>query len=232
MTNSKRNMPLHFHRHLNPEGEMGLWHITESAEYFESRLSLLPSEKAQLAELKGHRRLEWLAGRWLLHEMSGREERGACLKDEHGKPYLEGSLYEISISHSREMAAIMAAPRAVGIDIQKLVGKIERIAHKYMREEESASLQASSRLVHLHVYWGAKEALYKAYGRRQLDFKAHIHISPFSFDPKGGSMTGQIIKGDFREKYEIFYEQFDDYILVHAMEDIGDQRLASRLVLV
>ena len=218
-------MPLFFHRHLIPEGELGIWHITEPAEYFESRLTLRPSEEAQLAELKGHRRLEWLAGRWLLHEMSGREERGACLKDEHGKPHLEGSLYDISISHSREMAAIMAAPRTVGVDIQKLVTKIERIAHKYMREEESASLQPVSRLVHLHVYWGAKEALYKAYGRRQLDFKAHIHIAPFVFDPQGGSFSGEIIKDDYRAKYKIYYEQFGEYILVHAMEDIGDQRL-------
>ncbi len=219
-------MPLLFHRYLQPEGELGLWRIEETEDFFLDRLDLSSVEEAYIEKMKGHRKLEWLAGRWLLHQMSGRSFRGACLKDEFGKPHLEGSLFDISISHSREMASVMAAPRSVGVDIQKLVGKIERLAHKYMRPEELASLQAATRLEHLHVYWGAKECLYKAYGRRQLDFREHLKIDPFDYDLSKGTFTGRVEKGEYLSFFELYYERIEDFILVYALEDIGDVRLA------
>ena len=154
--------------------------------------------------------------------MSGRKKRGACIKDEHGKPYLENSLFEISISHSRDLAAVIAAPQAVGIDIQKIVSKIERIAHKFMREEEMASLQEETRLEHLHVYWGAKEALYKAYGRRQLDFKEHIFINPFEYDVTNGRCSGYTEKENEHIPFQLQYELVgQDYMLVYAVEEVA-----------
>lgn len=217
-------MPLLFHRYLQPEGELGLWKIEEPESYFLDRLELLEVEKQQVDQMKGHRRLEWLAGRWLLHLMSGREQRGACLKDEYGKPYLSESLFDISLSHSRELASVMAAPRAVGVDVQRIVDKIELIAHKYMRPEEMESLEAASRLEHLHVYWGAKEALYKAYGRKKLDFKGHIFIEPFAYDVTLGQCRGYVQKEDFLQHFQLTYEQIEDYILVAGMEELGDVR--------
>ena len=219
-------MPLVFHKHVQSEAELGLWRITEDEDYFLDRLNLFPKEQLGLEKLKGHRRLEWLAGRWLLHLMSGREDRGACLKDEFGKPYLENSLYQISISHSRELASVMASPKLVGVDIQKLVGKIDRIVDKFMREVEIDSVSSNFRLEHLHVYWGAKEALFKVYGRKQLDFKKHIFIEPFSFDLAKGTCKGAVVKDDYKLECDLFYKKIEDYILVYGMEAIGDMRLA------
>lgn len=212
-------MPLLSHESITPVGELGIWEITETEDFFIEKLDLLPTEKEYIATLKGHRKLEWLAGRYLLHYMSGRAIRGACVKDEFGKPYLKNSLYQISISHSRELASVIAAPFSIGIDIQKLVGKIERIAHKFMRDNEMESLEERTRLEHLHVYWGAKEALYKAYGRRELDFRKHIHIEPFSYDLENGFCSGQVLKGDFEARYQIWYERRGDFILVWAIEE-------------
>ena len=219
-------MPQIYHKYLETEGELGLWKIEEDELFFYRQMSLSKVEQKQLEKIKGHRRLEWLASRWLLHKMSGRKFRGACLKDEFGKPYLQNSLFEISISHSRKIAAVIAAPVLVGIDIQKIVGKINSIAHKFMRPEETNSLNDETKLVHLHVYWGAKEALYKAYGRRALDFKQHIHIEPFSFSTKGGQFVGKIIKDEYFASFQLWYELIDDFVLVYAKEDIGDQRIA------
>lgn len=220
-------MPLERHEYLSPEGELGLWKIEENQEFFLNKMDLSKEEKYALEVIKGQpRKLEWLSGRWLLHIMSGRKNRGSCYKDEHGKPHLENSLFDISISHSHGMAAVIAAPRSVGIDIQKIVSKIERIAHKFMRAEEMASLKVASRLPHLHVYWGVKEALYKAYGRRKLDFKLHILAEPFEYNEAGGACRAKIIKDDFYQEYILHYERFDNYILVHGMEDLGDLRWA------
>lgn len=213
-------MPLHSQKKLTNQAEIGLWKIEEKEVFFLEQLLLTREEERYIAKIKGHRRLEWLASRLLLHKMTGRKKRSASLKDENGKPFLIDSLYDISISHSRELAAVIAAPQPVGIDVQKIVDKIERIAHKYMRDEEMDSLKPETRLEHLHVYWGAKEALYKAYGRRQLDFKQHIFINPFDYDVTNGSFSGYTKKGEeymaFNLNYEIVEEE---YVLVYGTED-------------
>ena len=213
-------MSLLLHRHLQPAGELGIWTLEEDESFFLQGLELFPEEREQIAGMKGQRRVEWLAGRYLLHFMSGREVRGACLKDAFGKPHLENSLFQISISHSHERVAVVAAPVAVGVDIQFVVTKIERIAYKFMREEENDSLLPATRLEHLHVYWGAKEALYKAYGRREIDFRLHLHVAPFEFSPKGGQTTGWIRKEEFTQQFEIYYELLGEYILVWALASL------------
>lgn len=213
-------------KYLTPEGELGLWKIEEEEDHFLLGMTLHQEEIDQLAQIKGHKRLEYLAVRQLLHEMSGRPKRSPCLKDEFGKPHLEDSLFHISMSHSHNVVAAIAAPRLVGVDIQKLVGKIDRISEKYMREEELESLNRDTRIEHLHVYWGAKECLYKAYGRKELEFKKHILIEPFNFDLNMGFGFGSVIKGDYNKKFVIHYEKIEDYILVYALEDIVDQRIA------
>jgi 4'-phosphopantetheinyl transferase len=215
-------MPLHFHKKISNQGEVGLWKIEEDEIFFLEQLQLEQEEEQYIADIKGHRRLEWLASRFLLHKMSGRTKRSACIKDDNGKPFLVDSLFDISLSHSREFAAVIAAPQAVGIDIQKVVDKIDRIAHKFMRDEETESLQEATRLEHLHVYWGAKEALYKAYGRRQLDFKEHIFITPFEYDLADGTFSGYYHKGEEYKAFDLKYELVErDYVLVYGMERIA-----------
>ncbi len=211
-------MPVCCHELLHEAGEWGLWKIREDEAWFLSRLDLYPAEAAQLAAIKGHRRLEWLAARHLLHSMSGRTVRGAVVKDAFGKPHLHEAVWQISLSHSREYAAAIAAPGSVGIDIQHFVPKIERIAHKFMTGRDLALLEPETRLQHLHLYWCAKEALYKAYGRRELDFCRDIHIEPFPFDPAEPVFSGIVEKGDFRREYRLCWEAVEDYFLVYAVE--------------
>lgn len=211
-------MPIIYHKNLPKGGELGVWRIDETEEYFQDQLELFPSEVRQLSKIKGRLRLEWLASRWLLHTMSGRELRGACLKDEYGKPYLTDSDFEISISHSREVVAVMAAPYNIGVDIQKEVRKIERIEKKFVRPVEKNSLQAETRIPHLHVYWGAKEALYKAYGRKLLGFVRHIHVDPFEYDLSVGQTTAAIHKEEYHGYFKLFYEKVAGFYLVYVME--------------
>lgn len=213
-------MPLFLHEHLFEAGELGLWQIEEPEEWFLHHLLLSPIELRQLSHMKGRRRLEWLAVRQLVHQMSGREKRGAFVKDEFGKPHLQDSAYQISISHSDGLAAAIAAPVSVGIDIQKIVTKITRIAHKFLREEERASIQDETHIPHMHLYWGAKEALYKAYGRRELDFKQHIIVQPFSFNGQEGTMEGRVEKGNFCAHYRLYFRCINEFTLVYALEKI------------
>lgn len=214
-------MPLYHRKYLLPEGEVGIWEIKEEESFFQKRLLMTETEKKVLKKIKGEgRRLQWLSSRYLLHYLSGRNVRGSLLKDEFGKPYLDESPYQISLSHSHNMAAVMATPEHCGIDIQVFVPKIGRLAHKYMRDEEFKSLEETTRLEHLHVYWCAKEAIYKAYGRRELDFKKNIWVEPFRYDKKGVSFGSRLVKPELNLdlKYQLRFEKLDEYFLVYATE--------------
>ncbi len=209
-------MPLFYQYNHPPDFELAIWNIEEEEAWFLERVRLDALEKGQLATIKGHRRLEWLAVRYLLSQMLG-DTSGAMVKDEYGKPHLEHLPLHISLSHSHGLAAVIVANQPTGIDIQKLVPKIERIAHRVMRPEELASLQDTTRIEHLHVYWGAKESLYKAYGRRELHFSQHIFIEPFTFDLQRGYCRGHIVKENYEESFDLHYQQIEDFILVYAL---------------
>jgi len=78
------------------------------------------------------------------------------------------------------------------------------------------SLKSKTRLEHLHVYWGAKEALYKAYGRKKLEFREHILIEPFAYNLKKGKCKGIVIKGDFSATYSLSYQKIGNHMLVYC----------------
>ena len=212
-------MPLLFHEHIDPGIQLGVWEVTEDERWFLRQLLLYPGELRQLSLIKGPKRLEWLGVRHLVHEMSGRIKRGAFLKDQYGKPYLEHSAYHVSISHSEGMAAAVASLKRNGVDIQKIVPKLESIAVRVMRSEELSCVEEDTRLEHLHVLWGAKECLYKAYGRKQLDFRQNILIAPFSYNSHGGSCEGIVRKDNVEMHFELIYrKEKEDYMLVYAVE--------------
>ena len=211
-------MPLKMHHEILPKGEIGIWNISETEVFFRSLLDLTKDEFDFINTIKGRRKLEWLASRYLLHYMSGREKRGICLKDKFGKPYLKDSDYKISLSHSWNYAAVIASPYNVGIDIQRKVEKIKRIAHKFMSDQEFSSLDANSPIDHLHIYWGAKEAIFKAYGRKELAFKEHIQIEAFAYEPLNGKFKAALKKGEIEMNFEGKYEIMDGYFLVYVIE--------------
>lgn len=209
-------MGLLLKKSLENETVIGIWQVGETEDFFLQNLDLQPVELAEFEKLKGRRRLEWLASRYLVHEMLlslNYEDRVPVLKDEFGKPHIWGTPLHLSFSHSHEMVAVILAKKATGIDVQFIVPKIEMLAKRFMGAAELCSLQPETRLEHIHIYWGAKEALYKAHGRRELDFRSHIFIEPFDYQPIGLT-TGKIVKDEEAWVFEVFYEKIGDYVLV------------------
>ncbi|MEO1263041.1 MAG: 4'-phosphopantetheinyl transferase superfamily protein [Bacteroidota bacterium] len=213
-------MALWYEKHWQNGHQIGIWKIEETETYFLDRLDLHVSEANELAKMKGRRRLEWLASRYLVHLMFSDDpawDRIPMLKDEFGKPHLNDAEFQVSFSHSHEFVAVILGNMTVGIDIQKFVPKITALERKFMREKESTSLLERTRLEHLHIYWGAKEALYKCYGRRRLDFKKNILVEPFDYQ-EFGQTTGQVVKDDFEQSYAITFMKTGNYFLVYALE--------------
>lgn len=203
-----------------PDGLLGLWAIEETEEILLAKLHLSPAEVVQCADLKGPKRMEYLCARALVHELSGSKQRVPLEKDAFGKPFLPGSRWGVSISHSFGFAAALLAPAGnIGVDIQRLVDKIGRIAHKFMGDTELQALDNTHPVEHLHVFWGAKEAIYKAYGKKALDFRAHIRIPPFAYSRSGGSFVGHLEKEGFVMDFQLHYLLRGEYMLVWALSE-------------
>lgn len=78
--------------------------------------------------------------------------------DSDGAPQLVGTPLHVSISHSRNFAAVMLSPQArCGVDIEEpRLAQLERVRCKFLTPEE---LSAG---VDLLAAWTAKEAVFKA----------------------------------------------------------------------
>lgn len=200
---------------------LAFWKIEEPEEWFLQQLALSPLEQAEHVKIvAAGRRMEWLAARHLVRVLAWNVgEPYIFQKDGYGKPYLLNSGKHISISHSHGVCAAMIAPVPCGIDVQKIVGKIERLAPRFLSETEMACISTDHKLLHLHLFWGAKESLYKAYGRKELDFREHIPIAPFIPNPAGGTCSGRVCKDDFEADFDIRYAVSEgDFVWVYAVQ--------------
>jgi phosphopantetheinyl transferase len=218
-------MPLLFQKNINLSTQIGIWQIEESEAWFLEKIVLSESELLELYFLKGKKRVEWLADRHALQVIMAKSKRISCIKDAHGKPFLAEKINKqtnkyISFSNSADKAMVALSDKNVGVDIQYITEKINRIEQKFMRKEEAESVSIAHRMEQLHVFWGAKEALYKAYGKRALDFKQHIFVTPFTFDLAVGTTTGIVEKEQEKYTFDIFYEQIDNFILVTTEETL------------
>lgn len=212
-------MSVILHESLRPPGEWGLWHITESENWLREQIDLSAEEELGLQLIQGEgRRREFLAARLLLHQMSGRNDRGALVKDEAGKPHLSNSIYHVSISHTVNYSAAIAHPAPCGIDVQRIVPRIKRLAPKFVGIGENSQIKAAHELVQLHLIWSAKEAMYKAFGRRQLDFKNHLFVDFEDFHPQKLTATALLKKGPAEMLFDLDFRIFDTFVLVSCVE--------------
>ena len=211
-------MPLFLEQETAHRGVLGLWRITEDESYFMNRLDLSQAEESKLLEIKGAgRRTQWLAVRYLLHHLTGRKGRMQLLKDEFGKPFLPDSEYHISISHSHEMAAVIASPISCGIDIQFPVDKIRRLVPRYCSRKEIQATEKKNGFQTMHIIWGAKECIYKAHGRKEVDYRRDIKIdAPHKLIKRPG--TGTLKNKKEQTMYDIFAEAVLDYTLTYCFE--------------
>ena len=159
------------------------------------------------------KRLEFLAGRVLLQELlKGWDlEFTGLTKDDQGKPHFKNIHCHLSLSHSYPyVAAIIDRKKSVGIDLEQPKDKLLRIAPRVLSQEELKN--AGSDIVKHCVYWCAKEALIKIYGKRHLTLAQHLLISPFSLQ-KEGNLTGRIIANNTVVSVPLYYRVYDNFVV-------------------
>lgn len=195
--------------------------IWKTEETVVALLSLL-KEKNSLYEIPDgfaheKRKTEWLCVRLLLHEMFLTHEVIELIYDVKGKPSIKNIEGHISISHTGNYVAVIYHKKnSTGIDIERITPRIEKIAYKFLNEHERQFVQGDNCLEKLYVIWGAKESIFKWYGRGDMDFKTNFNILPFHFNSKGMITAQFILNKDIRE-LKLQYHMFDDVMLVHLV---------------
>lgn len=205
-------MPLYKTINPNYETRIFIWNIEESYEELFQNTSLNDKSLKRVQKMKSqlHQRA-FLSVRCLLKEAGYTDFD--IFYTEDGKPHLKDGK-QISITHSHCFSAIIISSTMVGIDIELNREKIKRVASKFVGSE-SDYLTEKKLVEQLTVLWGAKESLFKIHPDGGLLFKHHLPIEPFTLEDK--KTIGWIKKDNYFEKYNIFFEQIEDYTLVYAM---------------
>jgi len=209
------SMPLVFKDKVLSSSTLAVWKIEEDESFFINNCHD-NWDREELKKLKGARRLEWIASRFLIQRMT--KKTFGIKKDKFGKPQLNPHDFQISISHSHTYVAVIISSKIVGIDIQKRIEGIERIAHKFLNEPEKSFAYNRFKISNLHVIWGAKESLFKAYGRKKVDFKRDLWISKFTYRKKG-KFQARIEKKNYKSSFSFENKFFNNLHLVYGEQD-------------
>jgi phosphopantetheinyl transferase len=194
-----------------------IWKISESVEQLESAINLRENEvhlyRAFVAE---SRKKQWLAYRILIRELLKPAEYPVEY-DASGKPYLAGSDFHISVTHTDDLAAVIISRYArVGIDIEKIRQRIEKVRDKFINPDEDFLIGNERQLEQLTLAWCAKEALYKLFGVKNLDFRENMIVE---IPPQAGMTFNAVIRfGEKSHVYRLHSKLIGSYILVYLMD--------------
>ena len=207
-------MPLYKTIRVNDFTKVLIWKIEESLEDLTKGIELTEQSKKRVDAMKSILHQQGFMSIRQLLKQAGYVDADVFY-DEFGKPHLKDKNY-LSISHSFTFTAIIISEKKpVGIDVEKQRDKIVKIAHKFTPIEEYNTIANHEALVSkLTIVWGAKESLYKIYGKKKLQFLHHIYIEDFSFiDTK---TTGVIKYKGYVSSYDICFLEFEGFTCVYA----------------
>ena len=195
-----------------------IWQISESVDELRSAISLREGEEILYQSFVAEsRKKQWLAYRLLIRTLLMPHDFPVEY-DQSGKPSLAGSDFHISVTHTEDLAAVIISRHArVGIDIEKIKSRIIKVRDKFLHTEESAFIQKEKELEQLTLAWCAKEALYKLYGQRNLDFRENIRVALPA--EAGQKFTAEIRFVGKIDKYQLHSELIGSYILVYLLDE-------------
>ncbi|MFH1159704.1 MAG: 4'-phosphopantetheinyl transferase superfamily protein [bacterium] len=213
-------MPLIFKESVPGIARAGVWHCTEPEEVFRSKIVLNPADEEILSGIRNtSRRLQWLGCRMVLFALSGNPEV-RIRYDSFGKPGLLSSGSFISFTHSGSHAAAIVSDKTnTGIDLEKIREKIVRVADRFLSPDELSLISGKDRLEKLTLFWCAKEALYKLYGRPELDIKHDLCIESFTYLCHGeGELTGSMKIRERIFHIPVTWRKIGAYMLAWALD--------------
>ena len=149
------------------------------------------------------RKKEHLASRLLVNEIYPTK---TIIYNEFGAPELNNGKH-ISISHSKELVAVIFSNKKTGLDIEQISEKSLRLASKFVSARNLIKLNKEKAT----LIWCLKEAIYKWHQKGSVDFIKDI-IIPELISKKNGKATV-----NFRgEKLNLNYLKINNHYLVYV----------------
>jgi len=197
---------------INDKTKIKLWKVMMG----ELNTKELNSDEKNLLELKKSNilREQFLATRKLL-ALENSDYK--ITYDINGKPLLN-SIYNISISHSHEIAALAISDNSnIGIDVQLKENKIFNIQNKFLNKYEKSNIGDDPTVDILTMVWTSKESIYKAVGLKGISFSKNIKIDKVIEKDKIG--IGYYINGTEKVKFDLKFFYVDEYTICFAYQN-------------
>lgn len=213
-------MALYLKKELEDRTRIGVWQVTETEEELRALSSTPTDEMEEISYIKSEKlRKQKLAVRALLNEMF--EDKVYLSHHDNGKPYIENSVTNISITHTEKyVAVILNDNEDVGIDIESLDRDFSAVEKKALSEDEIDDLEDDEkRNEQLAIYWCAKEAIYKKISQYGIDFSEQIEVEEFRYKGEGELEATFTHKDGHEEELELGYMTFDRHLLVWVCEE-------------
>ncbi len=207
-------MALYLKKELEGKAILAVWQLTETEQEL-IELSSTPSDEMEEISFISSESLrkQRLAVRALLNELF--EEKVYLSHHDNGKPYLENSVTNISITHTHNyVAVILDDNENVGIDIEDLSRDFSAVEKKALSQDEIDDLDSSKKNEQLAIYWCAKEAIFKRLSQYKVDFIEQIEIEKFRLRGEGELEATFIDKDGYEEEFDLEYMTFDNHVLV------------------
>lgn len=198
-------LPL-FHQHtIDEDTKLAVWRIEEPEKFFLAKVPL------QSAITHPHKRLQHLAGRYLLQYLFPDFPYEQILIADTRKPFLPNEQYHFSISHCGEFAAaIVSSANRVGIDIENPSMKVVKIQHKFLNESEISNpllLTSDFRLPTL--LWCAKESMFKWWGNGKVDYRTNLLLQQINLTDEG-TINAVFAKNEINVPLQLQYKIFPE----------------------
>ena len=201
-------MPLVYQKNINSTTKLGVWHIAEPEEFFLAKVPL------QREITHPNKRLQHLAGRYLLKELYPDFPYDLIRIADTRKPFLANDAYHFSISHCGKYATVMVSTDyRVGVDVEMITHKVDKIKHKFLSEEEQLMLRNVPNAPYnifsekiLTAAWSIKESLFKWQGSSEIDFIKHLPIVKMQINDNSGIAHCKILKeGEIDLKVQLLF---------------------------
>ena len=153
---------------------MYVWKMTS---YYEDQIKnplLNSAELISAKELKNEKRKkEFLSSRIALKNIFNKDLELKHHKS--GKPFIKETKH-LSISHSSNFLALAFGEENIGIDIEKPQNRMVKLMPKILSEIELMEFKKEPSMDLACKLWGAKEAILKYVGDKNLNYKEDIKV--------------------------------------------------------
>jgi 4'-phosphopantetheinyl transferase EntD len=208
-------MPLFYQHNIDAHSRLAVWRIEEQESFFVEHIGM----QKQIAH--PYKRLQHLAGRYLLSVMQPGFPLASIEIDPSNRPFLSDGRFQFSISHcGNYAAAIVSNNRCVGIDIELETPRMKAIAQRFLHSDEHQLLDEWEAFPQLHLQlitmiWSAKEAIFKWYGRGNVSFSQHIRLDgPIVAHAAGEYILPFVFRKEGEKHLHVHARIFDPLVLV------------------